>query len=331
MFWAYFLLLVIASILLIKATGLLLSSLRGLSLAVGIDKFGLTAFALALATSLPELVVGVAAAVRGDPELSLGNVVGSNIANISLVLGGAALVAGTIRASDRFLKEEVFHTFLAGALPFILLMDRALTRFDGLLLLWVYGFYNMTVLRSRSKAMVEQQVKMEGGWWHRMWYRIGDKKVERWLGKMILGVALLVFSADMVVRSAHQMALIIHFPILLVGMLVVAVGTSLPELSFEIAAVRKRESQMALGNILGSVVANSTLILGLTAIISPIRLTNGLESYLLATVSFIVIFFFFWLFVRSKHVLERWEGLFLVALYWAFVLGQFWELVVKPY
>jgi cation:H+ antiporter len=287
-----------------------------------INAFGITAFFLALATSLPELFVAITAAMRGNPEISVGNVLGSNIANLSIVLGGAALISGSVKAYDKFIDGEVFHTFLAGSLPLLLLIDGSLTRFDGLILLVVYLLYNMTVLQEKRKKMADRE-KREAVWWKRWWAQISDRNVERSMGKMVIGVALLIFSADMLVRLAEQVAIRMDLPMVLVGLILVALGTSLPELSFEIVALRKNEAEMALGNILGSVVANSTLILGVTVMIQPLVLHDGLKSYLLATLAFIFVFVFFWLFVRTKQRLDRWEGLVLVIIYWVFVIFEF--------
>lgn len=323
MVYVYLLLgIIFFSMLLIRSTNILMSGLDEITERTKIDAFGITAFFLALATSLPELFVAVTAAIRGNPEISIGNVLGSNIANLSLVLGGAALIAGSVKATDKFINGEVFHTFLAGSLPLILLLDGSLTRFDGLLLLVVYVLYNMTVLQERRHEIVKKE-KREAVWWKRWWAQISDRDVERSMGKIVIGVALLIFSADMLVRLAEQVAAKSGVPMILVGLVLVALGTSLPELSFEIVALRKKEANMALGNILGSVVANSTLVLGVTVLIHPLILHDGLKSYLLATLAFIFVFVFFWLFVRTKQRLDRWEGLVLVIIYWLFVIFEF--------
>ena len=118
---AYLLLIVIFCFLLIKATEILVQALNSLAKSTHLGKFAITSFLLALATSLPELFVGISAALEGSPELALGNVLGSNIANLSLVIGGAAIIGGTLAVTGGFLKEEIFYTFLAGALPLLLL------------------------------------------------------------------------------------------------------------------------------------------------------------------------------------------------------------------
>jgi cation:H+ antiporter len=137
---------------------------------------------------------------------------------------------------------------------------------------------------------------------------------------LILAAAVLIFSAAMMVKLAIAIAESLNVSVFLIGLFLVAVGTSLPELSFATESIRKRQVGMALGDLFGSVVANSTLILGLVAVISPMRLPNGWQEYALAAAAFGVVFLLFWGMVRSKKKLERWEGLVLIAAYLIFVL-----------
>ena len=137
---------------------------------------------------------------------------------------------------------------------------------------------------------------------------------------MLLAAGALVISAEMMVKLGTAIAVELKVSAFLIGLFLVAVGTSLPELSFEIESIRKRQVGMALGDLFGSVVANSTLILGLVALINPIRLVNGWQEYGLAAAAFGVIFLLFWGFIRSKKKLEWWEGLVLIAAYLVFVM-----------
>lgn len=318
----YLLLVAFFSFLLIKATEILVHALNNLAKTTRLGKFAVTSFILALATSLPEIFVGISAALEKQPTLALGNVLGSNIANLSLVIGGAAIVGGTIAVSGEFLKEEIFYTFLAGALPLLLLIDNQLSRVEGLLLLMIYGVYNYTVLWGKRKDRSLGSSKSVRKFLHRLNHK-GSPKQLAWV---FMGAALLLFSADMLVKIATQLAHQINLPILFIGLFIVGVGTSLPELSFEIAAVKKKEIGMVFGDLLGSVVANSTLVLGITALICPIYLEKGLNTYLLATVFFAIIFCFFWIFVKSKKKLERWEGIVLILIYIVFILSEFLRL-----
>lgn len=311
-------LIIFFSFLLIKATEILVESFKKIARSTRMGKFALTSFIMALATSLPELFVGLVAALEGEPNLSLGNVLGSNIANLSLVIGGTALVGGSIKVVGGFLKKDVFYTFLAGSLPLLFLMDGVLSRVDGLILLVVYFWYNLTVLQER-----EQKELKNGEDWKTTLLKRFDKKIpEREAGWIFAGIVLLIFSAEMIVKVAQKMAQMFKLPLLLIGLFLVSAGTTLPEFAFGLKAIKKREVAMVFGNLLGSVVANSTLILGLVAMIAPIKI-EYINEYLVATIAFVIIYALFWNFVRTKKRLDRWEGGILLLVYLAFAAVEF--------
>lgn len=317
----YLTLILFFSFLLIKAVDILVVNLKGFARASGLGQFAVATFLLALATSLPEFFVGIASAIEGEPNLSLGNVIGSNIANLSLVIGGAALIGGAVGVHGIFLRRDVFYAFLAGAAPMVLLFDKNLSQIDGVILLALYGFYNVWVFTERHREMIARGDEQEG-FIRRLIRRLNHRGTKTELAWIFLGIALLLFSADMLVRIAQRMALVFNIPILLIGLFLVAVGTSLPELVFELKAIRAKQSEMVFGDLLGSIVANGTLIIGLTCLISPIRI-QAFDEYLLATMAFVVVFGAFYFFIRTKHRLERWEGAFLIGFYLAFVLSEF--------
>ena len=314
------LLLILAfSLLLIKATDWIVAGLRYFSRTMGIGKYALTELIMALATSLPEFSVAIAAALEGNSNLVLGNIIGSNIANLSLIVGLGAVIGGTVFAHDKFVKHDFFYAFLAGALPMLLLIDGRLGVGDALALIAVYLVYNATILRENRRKLAAAPLGRPG-MVHRIISRLGDSSTEKHLGWLIVGIIALIVAADGIVKSAVAVAAAFHLPVLLIGLFMVAVGTSLPELAFQIRALRLGEAGMVLGNLIGSVVANATLILGVTAAIRPIVLANGLGSYLTATLAYIVIFMVFYLFIRTKRRLDRWEGAALVGLYILFVV-----------
>lgn len=310
------------SLLLLKSTGWIVSSLKYFSRISGLGKFSLTGLVMALATSLPELAVAAAAAIEGKPNLVLGNVIGANIINLSLMVGLGAVLAGAIKAHGNFLKHDAFYAFLAGALPMFLLIDGKLGRGDGLALLAVYLVYQATILREEHRQLAARQNHGGGGVLGRIFARLTDQDTDAKIWWFILGAAGMIISAEGIVRSAGALALALNLPILVVGLFLVSLGTTLPELAFEIRALRAGESAMALGNLMGSVVANATLILGLSAVVRPIILGKGAGDYLTATVAYVLAFGAFYLFVRTKKRLDRWEGGVLVGLYLVFALVE---------
>lgn len=316
----YLTLLVFFSFLLIKSTEILVAALERLSRISRIGKFAITSFFMALATSLPELFVSITAALEKKPNLALGNIIGSNIANLSLVIGGAALVGGSIGVVGNFLKKDIFYAFLAGSLPVVMLVDNKLSKVDGLMLLAIYGVYQFSVLKGKRQRVGKDRL-VRG-----ILRRLGKTETDRQIAWIFFGVALLIFSADAIVKIAGLIAYEFKVPILLVGLFLVAVGTSLPELSFSIGALVKKQVGMVFGDLLGSIVANSTLILGITSLLSPVILEGGFKVYFWAVVFYFIIFAAFWFFVRTKKKLERWEGVVLLLLYLVFVIFEFWRL-----
>ncbi|MCJ7804677.1 hypothetical protein MUP35_03030 [Patescibacteria group bacterium] len=308
------------SFILIKATDILIVNFIALSRRTRLRRFALTGLILGLATSLPELFVGLSSAIEGKSILSLGNIIGANIANLSLVVGGAALLGGAVVVHGDFLKRDIFYAFLAAASPMLLLSDRVLSRVDGLILLALYVFYQIFVFTERPGRLEEKGERKPQRLLRKFSYPSKTKQKE--VGLIFLGIALLLFAADALVKIAVNLAEAFNLPLLLIGLLIVAVGTTLPELVFEIEALRNRQSSMFLGNLLGSIVANGTLIIGLVALISPFRIQN-LESYLLSMMAFLLIFAIFYLFIRTKHRLERWEGGLLLLIYLIFVFIEF--------
>lgn len=316
-----FIFIFVFSWLLIKATDILVINLKKLAQSTRLGEFAITSFVLALATSLPELFVGISAAVEGSPNLSLGNVIGSNIADLSLVIGGAAVIGGTLSVQGIFLRRDVFYAFLAGAAPMLLLFDKSLSRLDGLILLALYGFYTASVLSERSKLIAEERGGEEK-WLKKIIRRLnyGPSTAQlKKIGWIFLGAALLLFSSDMLVRAAIGLALGLNLPLLLIGLFLVAMGTSLPELVFEIKAVREHKPSMVFGDLLGSIVANGTLVIGVTSLINPFKVA-AFADYLLATMAYVIVFGLFYLFIRTERKLERWEGGLLLLFFCVFIL-----------
>lgn len=154
--------------------------------------------------------------------------------------------------------------------------------------------------------------------------KINHRGTRTELAWIFLGVALLLFAADMLVKVGTRIAVAVNIPLLLIGLLVVALGTSLPELAFELKAVREKETSMVFGDLLGSIVANGTLVIGLTSLIKPIKI-QAFDEYLLATMAFVFAFGFFYFFIRTKKTLERWEGASLLVIYLIFVILEFFH------
>jgi cation:H+ antiporter len=316
-------LIIFFSLILIKSADVVIVAIRRISRTTRTGIFALSVIILALGTSFPELFVGITSALEGAPTVSLGDITGSNIANLALVGGLAAFFAGRVRVGGAYLKREVWVALIASIVPLILLLDRELSRVDGLILLAVYFANATSFFRSRFVQIGKEQKEEENFVYRfmRQFNHIAAKRRKE-IGKLFVGIAIMLFSADIIVKIAVYLASLANMPEFVVGVVIIAIGTSLPELAFSFRSLEEHEPSMFFGNLLGSTIANSTLVLGIVALIQPFHLV-AVTKYQCAVVAFILIFLVFWYFIRTKHRLDRWEAGMLILMYIIFVIAEF--------
>lgn len=322
--WGLVFVLFIFVFILIKSADLVVISLRRFSKETHTKVFILSAILLAVATSFPELFVGITSAIEKTPHLSFGNVLGANIANISLVAGVAALIVGGVSVHSEFIKHEVWIALLAGILPLLLVIDGVLSKNDGIFLLFIYLVYALSFFKDRFSKI--PHINRPGGYIHRFLRNFRhpqiDGSIKKDILKLLLGLLLLLISAEVIVRVAVSIAAGANIPIFLIGLFLLSIGTTLPELAFSIKSLKDKQPTMFYGNILGSIIANSTLILGIASVIHPIKIIDVGDS-LVAAVFFVIIFSTFWFLIRNKLSLGRWGATLLLFLYLVFVVVEF--------
>lgn len=314
--------LLIFSLFLIKAAEWVIVSLRRIAKKTKFGVFAISAIILAVGTSLPELFVSITSSLEGIPELSLGVVLGSNIANTALIVGVVALVMGKINVHGDYLKRDVFMSLVAGLLPLGLMADGILGKVDGLILLFVYASYTAGFFKDKFSEITDEHNKES--FFYRFLREMNhiDFDLTKEYAKLFLSLAVLLFSSEMIINASKGLAIAFNVPVFVISLIVLAIGTSLPELAFSIRSVKNGEPKMFFGNLLGSTIANSTLIVGLASVITPIKI-NSFSDYRNAIIAFVVVFLTFWYFIRSKHRLDRWEGLILVLIYIIFIVIEF--------
>lgn len=318
------LLLLLFTFILIKSADLVVISLRRLSQETHTKVFILSSILMAIATSFPELSVGITSALEGAPHLSFGNVLGANIANITLVVGLSAFIVGRINVHGEFIKKEVLVALAAGGLPILLAIDGSLSRVDGLILIITYLAYATSFFKLRF-MQIAQELRKET-FFHRflrvfLHAKIDINRNKEW-GKFFLGIGALLISADILVKIARELAGAAGIPIFLVGLILLSLGTTLPELAFSFRSLEDKEPMMYFGNLLGSIITNSTLILGLVALIYPVQIIEVQKTWI-AAATFLLVFLVFWFFIRTKLRLDRWEAGLLLLIYLAFVVLEF--------
>lgn len=293
---------------------LVIDSFERLSTNVGAKgKMVIAAILIALGTSLPELFVAIMSGIEGKGEISLGNVFGANIANSSLVIGGAALMAGTLPVIGELARWEFSAAFLAGCAPLLLLLDGDLSRLDGLILIVIYLIYIKDVIHDwRHKSMSHHGVVRHG--LISQLKQLHKRRFDGALVKLILGVVLMIVSADLLIKTIGRLSEGLGISEVWLGVFVVAIGTTLPELVLSVTAILRKESMLVFGNLLGSIVTNATFIVGVLALIRPIHIQRQLP-YAISSLGFVAVFGIFWILARSWKKLDRWEGAVLVGSY----------------
>ncbi len=253
---------------------------------------------VAAGTSAPELFVSLVSALKGTPDLAVGNVVGSNTMNAMLIVGCAAMVA-PMTISRSTVKKDIPFSVGASVLLILLAVDSFLGRVDGIILLLGFAvFMAYTLMQAKTGSTDEVQAETSPVW-KNIVYLVG-------------GLLGLVLGSNLFVDSASCVAYALDISEGVVGLTVVAGGTSLPELATSVVAARKGQSAIAIGNVIGSNVFNILLILGLTATISPMEI-EGITTIDMAVMLISVALV--WMFSFTRYTVERWEGAVLVGGY----------------
>ena len=280
-------------------------SVRKISSFLKLGEFVTGFLILAIATSLPELFVSINAAMMKNSELALGNVIGSNIADIAFVLAIVILLSRGIKVKSRTVRNDSFYMLLLAALPIILLINGSLSRIDGVILLVAFAFYVYKMLKQRRKF--EKKVNQVTG-----------TEMFNSTALFIVAIALVIISANLLVKYGINISKDLSLPPIIIGLFLIALGTSLPELVLGIRAIKAGYEGLSLGNIIGSVAVNSTLVLGVAAVISPI--TPHYSIFLSSGLLMLGICLLFMAFIQSGQKLSIKEGVILLMCYIFFII-----------
>ena len=255
-------------------------------------------------TSSPELLVSIQAALSGSSGIAIGNVVGSNIANIALILGTAAIVKACT-AKKMTLKVDMPFMLLVTALFVTIAMSGTISRLAGILgFLLLSSFIIWEIKTNQTEENNEDDNEPPMAVW-------------KAIIVIILSFAALVYGSDKLVEGASDIARMLGVSDRVIGLTIVAVGTSLPELFSSVAAARKGQTDMAIGNVVGSAIFNLLCVVGISAAISPIYNTN--DGFLTDYICMVALSGLLWFFLSTKKTLERWEGIVLVTIYVGYI------------
>ncbi|MEM4247150.1 MAG: sodium:calcium antiporter [Candidatus Woesearchaeota archaeon] len=299
-----------ACLLLVLSGWLLVKSLSKISIFLRINEFIVAFIMMAFCTSLPELFVGISSAIQGKPTISLGNVIGSNIVDLTLIAGIAILLARGIRIERKIIPREVFGMVFLTALPMVLMyFGKELSRLDGLILLGAFAIYMYEMVTSKH-AQYEKKFKDHISHW---------TALLTFVIFIVCAIGLYV-SSKWVVHYGSELATMLGMPPIIIGLFFVAIGTSLPDLTFSARAVLAKHAPLAIGDLVGAVVVNSTVVLAITALITPI--TNSFFLFVTSAAFMIAITFLFATFIESGEKLTWKEGVSLILFYIVFVIVE---------
>jgi len=286
----------------------------------GIRKTTIGFTLIAFLTSLPELSVAVISALTGAVGISIGNVLGSNIVNVCLIIGLGVLLAtlkrskpleGTILSISKGDIESLYSgLFIASLIPLSLIYIAYVSQVVGFILLIIFAMYTYHLLKTKAP----QEEKRENALWRR------DQKVYRYVALTFAGVIGVVASSHFIVDSASKIAEIVGVPKSLIGATIIALGTSLPEFSLDVRAIIRGEPALAFGDIVGSCFVNITLILGVTLLGSPLKVDMRVFSDLV--IFSLISNLFLWYFLTIERMGRR-EGTILLFIYFLFLATTF--------
>jgi len=261
---------------------------------------------LSVMTSIPEMTVAAFSILQGSPGISIGDLLGSNMFNIGMVVGLIAMVSPLKRVRSDFLVEIADILFFSSAVPIVLAVPFFSTSLEtighliGMILIVIFIFSVYTMAKARKVPYNSLQEGVESK----------DRKTV--LIKVIVGISIVIVSSRFVVWSASNIAAILGIPPILIGAKIIAIGTSLPELALDMAAVRRGRINLALGDIIGSNLTNMTLVLGIVLIASP--LTVNLTVFTEILPFLLIMTLLLWRFLLKGQI-PKWGGILLIMMY----------------
>lgn len=302
--WAQVLLLIFGIVVVLKSADWLTNGAVGLATKLGISQIVIGLTIVAIGTSMPEFFVSIVSAIKGTPDLAVGNIVGSNIFNVLLIVGVAATVA-PIAIQRATVRRDIPIAIVASIMLTFMMLDDNISRIDALILFAAFIAFIWITLRNSKNDANEKDASTE-------------KVIPTWKSVLfiIFGLVGLVLGSNIFVDNASSLAHGWGISDAVIGLTIVAGGTSLPELATSAVAARKGDSGIAIGNVLGSNVFNILMILGLTGIISPMHIQN--ITYIDMAVM-VISMALFWLFSFTKLRVERWEGCVLIACFLGYI------------
>lgn len=308
-----YVILVIGFILLIKGADYFVEGSAAVAKKFKVPTFIIGMTIVAMGTSAPECAVSVSAALKGANELAISNVVGSNMFNLMIVCGVCTLFMPLVVAKSTIKREFPFVILVGLILLAMAVLGRNVNHIEGVILLAIFVFFLVWMVRSARDKSPDMEEEVED------LNKEVIKELAGWKCALfiLLGGAAIAFGGQFVVTASTAIAKQFGLGDTLIGLTVVAFGTSLPELVTSVVAARKNQLDMALGNVLGSNIFNILLVLGLAATISPLTvLTENVIDLIALTIMTLIVYAF----VVRDHKINRGQGIIMMAIYFGYIV-----------
>jgi cation:H+ antiporter len=311
-----YVLFILGFVLLIKGADFLVEGASSVAKKFNISNIVIGLTIVAFGTSMPEFIVSFIASLNGNTDIAIGNILGSNIANIFLILGISSIIYPLATKKNTIWKEIPFSLLSALVLLFLVsdnfidgLGFSALTKIDGLILLSffiIFLYYTFGISKVNTESD-DTDIKVKS---------LSNTKS---IFFILIGLVCLVVGGKWIVDGAVKIANILHMSESLIGLTIVAVGTSLPELATSAVAAYKKHTDIAIGNIVGSNIFNILFILGSSAMVGNLNFDKSSYIDVFMTI-FASLFLFVMMFLGKKHIIERWQGFIMILVYVAYVV-----------
>ena len=272
-------------------------------------------FVMAFAASLPNLFVDLGAALRGMPEVALGDILGGNLVDLTIVAAVAVLFAPKdIKTNSKMVQGTAVFTSIIALLPLLLILDGILDRIDGIILIFAFIVYSIWLFskEDRFKKVYSKSSKRPIA---------NFKNFAVNIIKIILLLGLLLLISQWIVGTAKYFSESLGISLSLVGILIVGIGNCFPEMYFSIITARKGQGWLVLGDLMGAIIVPATLVLGIVAIVSPFVI-NDFSPFLIARLFLIFASIFFLIVIRRGKSFTKKEGLFLLSVYVVFLITE---------
>ena len=307
-----FLILIIGFFFLIKGADLFVEGAASIARRFHVPAMVIGLTIVAMGTSAPEAAVSITSSLAGQNDMSVANVVGSNFFNILVVLGVSAIIAN-LPVQEGTIKKDAPFLLIVSTLLLIFGLNLNISRIEGLILLAVFTYFLIDTVKSAKKGSQENSnevattMDVEAD---------EDSSMLKTILLSIIGIVGIVLGGDMVVDSATNIATSFGMSANLVGLTIVAVGTSLPEFVTSVVAIKKGETEIAIGNVIGSNIFNILLVLGLSATISPIVIST---FALIDVVFMVAITVLLYLFMKKENSIVKSQGIIFLLIYIAYM------------